>query len=41
MNIDINFDDIDHEDLIALYRKTSDFIAYLDSEIETREVEKK
>ncbi len=41
MDIDINLNEIDHEDLILLYNKVKDFISYLSNEIETSEVEKK
>ena len=41
MDLDINLNEIDHEDLILLYNKTKDFIAFLSNEIETSEVEKK
>lgn len=39
MDIGIDLNKIEHEDLLALYRKTKDFIFYLDEEIETSEVE--
>lgn len=41
MDIDINLNEIDHEDLILLYNKVKDFISFLSNEIETSEVEKK
>ena len=41
MDLDINLNEIDHEDLILLYNKVKDFISYLSNEIETSEVEKK
>lgn len=41
MDLDININEIDHEDLILLYNKVKDFISYLSNEIETSEVEKK
>ena len=41
MEIDINLNEISHDDLILLYNKTKDFISFLDNEIETSEVEKK
>ena len=41
MDLDINLNEIDHEDLILLYNKVKDFISFLSNEIETSEVEKK
>lgn len=41
MEIDVNLNEISHDDLILLYNKTKDFISFLDNEIETSEVEKK
>lgn len=41
MDLDINISEISHDDLILLYSKVKEFISYLDSEIETSEVEKK
>ena len=41
MDLEINLNEIDHEDLILLYNKVKDFISYLSNEIETSEVEKK
>ena len=41
MEIDIDLSKISHEDLISLYNKTNEFISYLNTEIETSEVEKK
>lgn len=41
MDIDINLNEISHDDLILLYSKVKDFISFLDKEIETSEVEKK
>ena len=41
MDIDINLNEIEHEDLILLYNRVKDFIAFLNNEIETSEVEKK
>ena len=41
MDLDINLNEISHDDLILLYNKVKDFISYLDNEIETSEVEKK
>ncbi len=39
MDIDKDLNKIEHEELLSLYRKTKDFIFYLDEEIETSEVE--
>lgn len=41
MDIDVNLNEISHDDLILLYNKVKDFISFLDKEIETSEVEKK
>ena len=41
MDLDINLSEISHDDLITLYNKTKEFVAFLDNEIETSEVEKK
>jgi len=41
MDIDISLNKVSHEDLLGLYTKVKEFISYLDSEIETSEVEKK
>ena len=41
MDIDINLNEISHDELIALYSKVREFISFLDNEIETSEVEKK
>ena len=41
MDIDINLNEISHDDLLLLYNRVKDFISFLDNEIETSEVEKK
>lgn len=41
MESDIDLSKISHEELLSLYSKTKDFISYLNTEIETSEVEKK
>jgi len=41
MDLDINLNEINHDDLILLYNKVKDFISFLNNEIETSEVEKK
>jgi len=41
MDLDININEISHDDLLLLYNKTKEFISFLDNEIETSEVEKK
>ena len=41
MELDINLNEISHEELLGLYAKLKDFIKFLDNEIETSEVEKK
>ena len=41
MDIDIKLDQIDHDDLLALHDKVKNYIATLENEIETSEVEKK
>lgn len=41
MDLDIKLNEINYDELLALYNKVKDFISYLDNEIETSEVEKK
>ena len=41
MNLDFKLNQIEHEELLELYQKTKEFIAELDNEINTSEVEKK
>ena len=41
MDLDINISEISYDDLILLYNKVKETIAFLDNEIETSEVEKK
>ncbi len=41
MNIGGELNQVDYDELLDLYNVVSDFISYLDNEIETSEVEKK
>ena len=41
MNINIDIENLKHDELLEIYNKTKDFISFLNNEIETVEVEKK